>query len=336
MNKHARPMVSFSVVITNYNYGRYVIEAVASALAQTRAPRQVIVVDDGSTDHSVKLLRQHYDDDPRVILHCGPNAGQLGAFTRGVELADAEVITFLDADDRWSDDYLARIGAVYDERPDVDFVFTDVSLFGNEHGLHGYSGRPVDLGYTALSTWMTGWWYGEATSANSMRKRWAVRALDLPQSFQHTWRVSADTSLVFGASMLGARKYYLPTGSVHYRVHGGNGWWHNRDDEQHFLGRFRARTLINHYAREMAMDRYTLDLVKLEFLSKPDPSRDEAKRYAMMALRSGVWWPRRIWRVISILKRAGAPEQRAETMPGAATRRVDRAMPDREASRLVL
>jgi len=281
-------------------------------LSQTHPPQQVIVVDDGSTDSSAELLGSRYDADPRVTVHLSDNAGQLGAFRRGVGLATADIVAFLDADDRWSTDYLARIGAVYDERPDVDFVFTDVSLFGNERGLHGYSRRAIDFGYTALSTWMTGWWYGEATSAISMRRRWAVRALDLPQSFQHTWRVSADTSLVFGASMLGARKYYLPTGSVHYRVHGGNGWWHNRDDEQHFIGRFRARTLINHYAREMAMDRYTLDLVKLEFLSKPDPSRDEAKRYAMMALRSGVWWPRRIWRAISIMRRGHGTERRAE------------------------
>ncbi len=320
-------MVSIAVVVTNYNYARYVIEAVDSVLSQTRAPRQVIVVDDGSTDDSVQSLRARYGSDSRVTLHCGPNAGQLGAFARGVELSDADVVAFLDADDRWSDDYLARIGAVYDERPDVDFVFTNISLFGNEHGVHGYSGREFDLGYTALSTWMTGWWYGEATSANSMRRRWAIRALDLPRSFRETWRISADASLVFGTSLLGARKYFLPTGSVHYRVHDHNGWWNSRDKELHFLNRFHARTLINHYAREMAMDGLTLDLVKLEFLSKPDPSRDEARRYAMMALRSGAWWPRRIWRTISILRRAGAPERRPETLPGSTSPRVDTGEP---------
>ena len=320
-------MVSFAVVITNYNYAGYVIEAIESALSQTQAPRQVIVVDDGSTDGSVQQLRERYGSDPRVILHCGSNAGQLAAFARGVELADADVIAFLDADDHWSDDYLTRIGAVYDARADIDFVFTDVSLFGNEHGLQGYSGRPIDFGYTVLSTWMTGWWYGEATSANSMRRRWAARALDLPQSFRETWRVSADTSLVFGTSLLGARKYFLPTGSVHYRVHDRNGWWNSRDSELHFLSRFRARTLINHYAREMAMDRHTLELVKLEFLSKPDPSRDEARRYAMMALRSGVWWPRRIWHALSILRRAGLPERRSETLSGSPSAGVDPAKP---------
>ena len=303
---------SFAVVITSFNYRRYVVDAVESAMSQTRGPRQVIVVDDGSTDGSAELLRARYAGNPRVTLLCGPNTGQLAAFVRGVAQTDADILAFLDADDRWSDDYLARIGAVYDERRDVDFVFTNVSLFGDEHGMHGYADRPIDLGYTALATWMTGWWYGEATSALSMRRQWAVRALDLPSTFQQAWQLSGDNALVFGSSILGARKYFLPTASVQYRVHGANGWWHSRERERHFENRFRARSLINHYAREMAMDGRTMELVKQEFLSKADPSRDEAIRYAGMALRSGVWLPRRLWRAATIMRRAGATERRAE------------------------
>jgi glycosyltransferase involved in cell wall biosynthesis len=307
-------MTSIDVVVTNHDYGAYVVEAVESALLQTRPPRRVIVVDDGSTDDSAERLRMRFADDPRVVLRFGDNVGQLGAFKRGVELAEADIVAFLDADDRWAADHLARVGAVYDKRGDVDFVFTDVQLFGNEHGLHGYATRPVDLGYTALSTWMTGWWYGEASSAISMRRRWAIRALDLPRNFLEIWRLSGDAALVFGSSILGARKYFLPTGSVHYRVHGENGWWHSRERERRFENRYRARTLINHYAREMVMDARTMELVKLEFLSKPEPSSDEAKRYAKMALRSGVWLPRRIWRAVTILKRAGPAEQRPERL----------------------
>ena len=305
---------SLAVVITSYNYRRYVVDAIESVMSQTRAPRQVIVVDDGSTDGSAELLRARYAANPRVTLLCGPNTGQLGAFVRGVEHTDADILAFLDADDRWSDDYLARIGAVYDERRDVDFVFTNVSLFGDEHGVHGYSDRPIDLGYTALATWMTGWWYGEATSALSMRRQWAVRSLDLPSTFQQAWQLSGDNALVFGSSILGARKYFLPTASVQYRVHGANGWWHSRERERHFESRFRARSLINHYAREMAMDGRTMELVKQEFLSKPDPSRDEAIRYARMALRSGVWLPQRLWRAASIMRRAGPTERRSEAV----------------------
>ena len=295
--------VTFSVIITNYNYRDYVGQAVDSVLAQTRAAAQVIVMDDGSTDGSAAWLAERYGNEARVTLRCVSNGGQLSAFVKGLDGVTGDVVCFLDADDYWGEDYLARVGEVYDARRDIDFVFTDVSLFGNEQGIQGYADHAVDLGYTAISTWVTAYWYGAATSALSMRRTWAQRALDLPPTFLHTWRISADNCLVFGSSVLGARKYYLPTGMVHYRVHGANGWWHARDRENQFANLFRSRTLINQYAERMHMDVHTLDLAKAEFRSKPAPGMDEAWRYAAIALRRGAAaWPKRLDRAVSILR----------------------------------
>jgi len=295
--------VTFSVVITNYNYRDYVGEAIDSVLAQTRAAAQLIVMDDGSTDGSAAWLAERYGSDERITLRCVSNGGQLSAFVKGMEGVTGDVVCFLDADDRWDKDYLARIGEVYDSRRDIDFVFTDVHLFGNEQGLVGYADRATDLGFTAISTWVTAYWYGAATSALSMRRPWAQRALDLPQAFLSTWRISADNCLVFGTSVLGARKYYLPTGLVHYRVHGANGWWHARERENQFVNLFRSRTLINHYAERMHMDVHTLDLAKAEFRSKPEPGMDEAWRYAGIAFRRGTsGWLKRLERTVSILR----------------------------------
>lgn len=295
--------VSFSVIVTSYNYRAFVGEAIDGVLAQTRQPAQVIVMDDGSTDGSTQWLAERYGSDPRVTLRCVPNGGQLSAFVRGMEGVSGDVVCFLDADDRWDDDYLATIGELYDARRDLDFVFSDVTLFGNETGTQGYAKAATDLGYTAISTWITGHFYGAATSALSMRRVWAQRALELPDAFLQTWRISADNCLVFGSSVLGARKYYLPTGKVHYRIHGANGWWHVRDKERQFANGFRSRTLINYYASRMYMDTLTLDLVKREFLSKPQPTREEAKRYAGIAMRSSASWLKRVERFVSIWKR---------------------------------
>ena len=295
--------VTFSVVITNYNYRDYVGEAIDSVLAQTRAAAQLIVMDDGSTDGSAAWLAERYGNDERITLRCVSNGGQLSAFVKGMEGVTGDIVCFLDADDRWDKDYLARIGEVYDSRRDIDFVFTDVNLFGNEQGLVGYADRATDLGFTAISTWVTAYWYGAATSALSMRRPWAQRALDLPHAFLSTWRISADNCLVFGTSVLGARKYYLPTGLVHYRVHGANGWWHARERENQFVNLFRSRTLINHYAERMHMDVHTLDLAKAEFRSKPEPGMDEAWRYAGIAFRRGTsGWLKRVERTVSILR----------------------------------
>jgi glycosyltransferase involved in cell wall biosynthesis len=283
-------MTSFAVVITNYNYRDFVGAAVDSALAQARAAAQIIVVDDGSADGSQAYLRERYGGDPRVTLVCGENGGQLVAFQRGVAQARADVICFLDADDRWEPNYLACLGELYDSRRDVDFVYSDMQLFGDEQRWMGYADRSQDLGFTVISTYMLMHWYGAPTSALSMRAVWARRTLELPPDLSSNWRLSADNCLVFGASVLGARKYYLRTGAVHYRIHGNNGWWGKQTPANQYLNRFRSRCLIEIYARSIGLDARCVESTKYEFRTKPDPSWREAKRYARLArLRRGSW-----------------------------------------------
>jgi len=292
---------SFAVVITSYNYRDFVIEAVESALAQSRKPAQVIVVDDGSTDGSDELLREHFGADERVLLDCGSNGGQLEAFQRGIAHVSTDVACFLDSDDRWAPDYLARLGELYDTRRDVDFVFTDMQHFGEENKLVGFHRTAVDLGYTAVITYALTRWYGAPTSALSMRTQWARKVLEVPDSFREIWRLSADNCLVFGASVLGARKYYLPTGSVWYRIHGKNGWWSNRSASVAYTNRLRSRGLIGHYARMAGLDESCIELSKLEYKTKPDPLWAETKRYAALAMRGRAPWWKRVEHLLAIL-----------------------------------
>jgi glycosyltransferase involved in cell wall biosynthesis len=301
---------SFAVVVTCYNYRDFVIEAVDSALAQTRAPKQVVVVDDGSKDGSQDLLRERYGDDPRVTLLMCENGGQLVAFQRGLAATDADVICFLDADDRWEPAHLEKIGAVYDARRDVDFVFNDIVLFGNESRTIAFADRAIDLGYTAVATYELVYWYGAPTSAISLRRAMAQRCLDLPPDLAKTWRLSADNCLVYGASLFAGRKYFLPTGTVGYRIHGKNGWWSNRGPVESYLNRLRSRALVEAYARMAGITPYSVELVKFEFKTKPDPSRSEIRRYAGLALRTRGGLFKRWERALSILAYAIKPSKR--------------------------
>ncbi|WP_049623681.1 glycosyltransferase family 2 protein [Frateuria defendens] len=295
--------LAFSVVVTNYNYREFVAEAVDGALAQAHAPREVIVVDDGSTDGSAGYLRERYGHDPRVQLLCGENGGQLAAFQRGLAAATGEVVCFLDADDRWRPDYLGQLAELFAARADIDFAFSDVALIGNESGRQGYAPAAADLGYTVLATWVRARWYGAPTSALALRRRLAARVLDLPDNFLAQWRISADNCLVFGASVLGAKKYFLPTGSVDYRIHGRNGWWHDQAKAREFAAQFRSRCLINHYADRMHLDLHALDLAKHEFKSRTAPTWDEACLYADIAWRGPAPWWKRAERALAILLR---------------------------------
>jgi glycosyltransferase involved in cell wall biosynthesis len=91
--------VDLSVIIPNFNTVEYVTAAVNSVLCQTFARLEVIVVDDGSTDTSLEMLRDIHD--PRVTIVTQLNRGLAGARNTGLLLARGRYIGFLDSDDIW-------------------------------------------------------------------------------------------------------------------------------------------------------------------------------------------------------------------------------------------
>src|SRR5437588_12521846 len=85
-----------TIVIDNYNYGRYLRDSIDSALGQTYGNTEVIVVDDGSTDDSRKILAT-YGSSIKAALQ--ENSGQASAFNAGYALSRGDVVFFLDSDD---------------------------------------------------------------------------------------------------------------------------------------------------------------------------------------------------------------------------------------------
>ena len=98
------PLVS--IIIPCWNAEDYVGEAIESALAQTYANVEVIVIDDGSTDGSLEVIRSFGD---RVRWETGPNRGACAARNRGLELSRGELIQFLDSDDLLFPEKLTRM-----------------------------------------------------------------------------------------------------------------------------------------------------------------------------------------------------------------------------------
>ncbi|WP_020469290.1 glycosyltransferase family 2 protein [Zavarzinella formosa] len=121
-------MPSVSVVIAAKNYGRYLPSALDSALAQTRLPDEIIVIDDGSTDNTLLMIRP-YLSNPRVKYVPLNGLGVCRARNLGIELSKGELIAFLDADDLWEPTKLERqlplfadpgVGVVYARRTLID------------------------------------------------------------------------------------------------------------------------------------------------------------------------------------------------------------------------
>lgn len=92
-----RPLIS--VILPVYNAEKYVREAVESVLAQTFSNFELIVINDGSTDGSGAILRDLAANDHRIMLVERPNRGLVSTLNEGIELARAEIIARMDADD---------------------------------------------------------------------------------------------------------------------------------------------------------------------------------------------------------------------------------------------
>jgi len=134
-------MAKVSIIITCYNLGAYLEQALESALAQTYADCEVVVVDDGSTDQATITLLDRLPLHLRLKVLRIPNQGVARARNYGIASASGAYIMPLDADDRILPDYVAQAARILDQRPEVGFVGCHYHTFGErevEHAPTGY------------------------------------------------------------------------------------------------------------------------------------------------------------------------------------------------------
>lgn len=123
----------FSVVIPLYNKSYSIVKCLNSVLAQTYSEFEVVIVNDGSTDDSLRLLDQYLD--PRVTIYSQSNCGVSVARNKGVELSKSEYVCFLDADDFWDINFLEAMKALIHDFPGGVLYclgHNDVDKYGNK------------------------------------------------------------------------------------------------------------------------------------------------------------------------------------------------------------
>ncbi|ABA89491.1 glycosyltransferase [Syntrophotalea carbinolica DSM 2380] len=246
-----------SVLINNYNYAKFVEDAVVSVLNQTYSQIEIILVDDGSTDNSRQCIEKLAANHSCITPIFKPNGGQLSAFNAGVKRAQGEVLFFLDADDLYHEDYIENIMALYNQHPACDFTFCALERCdgANQKVIQPFPERVTDLGYTGLITYTCRLWIGEPTSTLSIRRSLADRFFPIP--FEQDWRIRADDCLIYLASLYNGRKFYLKDPLVYYRVHGNNQFFGRKKDRtnEHFHDLCRAK-LFAHASEQVKQYRY--------------------------------------------------------------------------------
>src|SRR5947199_6506358 len=112
--------LTVSVIIPTYNRAALVDQAIDSVLSQTRAPTQIIVVDDGSTDQTAQLL-DTYGSAITVITQ--RNAGPAAARNTGLRAATGDLVALLDSDDKLTPNSIERRAQVLEQHADYDAVY---------------------------------------------------------------------------------------------------------------------------------------------------------------------------------------------------------------------
>jgi len=306
--------MKFSVLINNYNYGRYLCECVESALSQSYPAHEIIVVDDGSTDDSLHILNKYFENNHRVTVIPQANQGQMAAIARGIETATGDIICLLDSDDRYKTDYLATLKMHYSEFPRTDLAFCRFETFGEKTSLNNESiwlqpQKDYDYGYTALLTYFGNVrWLGNYTSTISLRIRLA-RTLNLHEVARAFYiPTSADFSVLLGASLLGGRKYYLHRALIDYRIHEVNHYKRRRSTvDGQYMFNFYDLVRYQYFKRLSCISEEMFRWLDAEAQTIPDPDPKHLEYYRKIqsskASPKKISWTRKLERKLRSVRK---------------------------------
>jgi glycosyltransferase involved in cell wall biosynthesis len=195
-----------SILIPCFNAERWIGEAIESALAQTWSEKEVIVVDDGSTDGSLEVIKSF---GARVRWETGPNQGGNVARNRLLKLARGQWLQYLDADDYLLPDKVANQVKVADSVSGTDVVYSPAQA--------DFGSGPKIFPFSADDMWiLLARWYAPQTGGYL----WRRQALCDVQGWNPTQPCCQEHELVLRLLMQGKRFTYYSGSEAVYRVLG--------------------------------------------------------------------------------------------------------------------
>ncbi len=292
-----------SIVIPNYNYGRFIGEAIDSALAQTHPVVEVIVVDDGSTDDSRAVIEGYGD---RVTAIFQANAGQTRACEAGFRRSRHPIVIFLDSDDRLTPEAAAMVAADWQKGCSKrQFRLQTLDRHGalRDHYWPKYS-RQLAPGAIRQELLRTGYYQCPPTTGNAYAREF------LQQMLPFGPHPHIDALLNTLAPLYGD---VVTSDEVigHYRIHGSNNYTIDRVEASGFAkyrasDRLRIEIMADHcqrlgipFAGETVL-RNLLPYQELELVVaklEANRLRDQLTvlRCWLAALRAGIFYSQSLW-----------------------------------------
>ena len=123
-----KPLVS--VITPSYNRAHFIKDAIESALRQDYHPFEHIIIDGGSTDGTLSILKEY----PYLHVVSEPDQGMYDAINKGINLAKGEIIGLLNTDDLYDDGAFNEVAEVFESHPHIGAVVGGVSVFTDDEG----------------------------------------------------------------------------------------------------------------------------------------------------------------------------------------------------------
>ena len=204
-----------SVIINNYNYGRFLRHCIESCLEQTYGNKEIVVVDDGSSDNSRDIIAD-FGDLIRPIFK--PNGGQGSALNAGFRASLGDIIIFLDSDDVLSPACLTEVHNIW--RPSFSKAHFNLRLVDKDGGDLGENFCTVQLPHGDLKSAIleNANYVSPPMSGNAFSRWFLSKVMPMPEE---EWRIAADAYLFNLAPLFGeVGAIDAPLGC--YRIHGQN------------------------------------------------------------------------------------------------------------------
>ncbi len=217
MNHNLSPLVS--IIINNYNYERFISDAIDSALSQSYPNTEVIVVDDCSTDKSRDVINS-YGDRIIPIFH-QQNGKQAAAFNSGFARSQGDIIIFLDSDDYLFPNAIERIIAVW--KPNLAKVHYRLQVVDSNKQPLGYSypqgTKPLASGEVWRTLLKVGGYPGTPTSGNAINRKALAEVFPISDEYKLTADDYLSTLIPFYGEVVAIEE---PLAA--YRIHTSNQW----------------------------------------------------------------------------------------------------------------
>ena len=228
------PVVSFSIITPSLNARSFIAEAIASVMEQQIPDVEHIIIDGGSTDGTLELLKQY----PHLIVVSEPDRGMYDAINKGIRMARGEWIGLLNADDLYPKGSLKQALEIVEQNPDLHVMNGGYVVFED----HGDERRIVQVSPSIGKDEL----WPRIVHGHTVPNSWFIRRslFDLCGFYDSRYRFAADRELIMRFALAGIHLFSLPGVNYWFRQHERSATFSKQDSRIPERGNLRIRIAL--------------------------------------------------------------------------------------------